>query len=171
MKKLLALVLSVFFLNATAQNYEVKGKLLDESTNEIIPLANTFLDSAFITTTNISGHYTFKASKGSHSLMFTAFRFEDSTQNISVQKNTDLNISLKVSDQRIDQVVISASRMKQKISDVTVSMDVIRADLIENNNTTSLEKLICLSASLPKRIPSVINSLSKQHLKFLRFFL
>ncbi len=142
MKKLLALVLSVIFLNATAQNYEVKGKLFDESTNETIPLSNIFLDSAFITTSDVSGSYTFTASKGKHNIKFTAFGFQDSVHNISVQKNTELNISLKIADQSIDQVVISASRMKQKISDVTVSMDVIRAELIENNNVTTLDKLI-----------------------------
>ena len=142
MKKLIALVLSVFFLNATAQNYEVKGKLLDESTNEIIPLANIFLDSAFITTSDISGNYVFTTSKGEHSIKFSAFGFQDSIQNISVQKNTEINISLIQEDQSIDQVVISASRMKQRISDVTISMDVIRAELIENNNATTLDKLI-----------------------------
>ena len=115
---------------------------LHESTNETIPLSNIFLDSAFITTSDVSGSYTFTASKGKHNIKFTAFGFQDSVHNISVQKNTELNISLKIADQSIDQVVISASRMKQKISDVTVSMDVIRAELIENNNVTTLDKLI-----------------------------
>jgi outer membrane cobalamin receptor len=58
------------------------------------------------------------------------------------KKNIYLNTVLKPADKSIDQVVISASRMKQKISDFTISMDVIRAELIENNNATSFDKLI-----------------------------
>ena len=142
MKKLTTLVLSVFFLTTVAQTYKVKGRLIDESTNFAVPLANIFLDSVFITSSDTSGNFAFLASKGNHHLKFTAFGFEELIKNISVQKNTNLNISLKAADQNIDQVVISASRMTQKISDVTVSMDVIGPELIENNNTTTLDRLI-----------------------------
>lgn len=142
MNKVLSIIISLFALNLTAQNYEVKGRLVDESTNDIIPFVNIFIDSAFKTTSLIDGSFKFTTSKGNHILSTSVVGFTDCLKNISVQKNENYTIRLKPDNQSIDKVVISASKMEQKISDVTVSMDVISAQLIEDNNTTSLDRLI-----------------------------
>ena len=83
MKKLTTFVLSIFFISTVAQTYKVKGRLIDESTNSAIPLANIFLDSVFITVSDTSGNYAFIASKGNHHIKFTAFGFQELIKNIS----------------------------------------------------------------------------------------
>lgn len=142
MKILLPIILALFTSSAFTQNYEVKGKITSKSDNDIVPLVNIFLDSTYITSSEIDGTYLITVSEGIHVLQFSALGFMDRFDTISVKNNMTLNIKLAQKSQTLDHVVISASRIEQKISDVTVSMDVIRPDLIENNNTTTLEKFI-----------------------------
>lgn len=152
MKKTLTLLISLFFLSISAQNYEIKGRLIDNSTKEVIPLATIFLDSAYIGNTEIDGSFNIQSSLGEHSLKFSAIGYRDWIKKVSVQKNMSLQPKMDVEVENLNQIVISASRIEQKISDVTVSMDVIQPDLIANNNTTSLDKFIEQSSGV-----SIIN--------------
>jgi iron complex outermembrane receptor protein len=42
----------------------------------------------------------------------------------------------------LDEVVISAGRYEQKLSDVTVSMEIIKPSLVENKSTVSLDQIV-----------------------------
>lgn len=152
MKNKLTILISILSFTILAQTYEIKGRLIDKSSKDIVPLANIFLDSVYVASTDIDGSYSIESTSGEHSLRFSALGYKDWIKNLSVQKNTSLTPEMEVNPQNLDQVVISASRIEQKVSDVTVSMDVIQPDLIENNNTTSLEKFIEQSSGV-----SIIN--------------
>ena len=54
----------------------------------------------------------------------------------------ELNVFLELEAKALDAVVVSASRFEQKISEVTVSMEIIQPALIESNNITSLEEAV-----------------------------
>ena len=51
-------------------------------------------------------------------------------------------LSLETESQLISQIVVSADRMEQKESELTVSMDVIRPDLIAHSHITDAQELI-----------------------------
>lgn len=142
MRSIITTLLAVYSLLGIAQNYEISGRTTDKSSNDILPFVNIFLDNEFVGTSNTEGLFKFEAAQGEHQLKFSSVGFLDLEKSISVQKKMELNIALEASIEQLNQVVITASRMEQKLSDVTVSMEVIQPDLIQNNNTTSLEKLI-----------------------------
>lgn len=142
MRSIITSLLAVYSLLGIAQNYEISGRTTDKSSNDILPFVNIFLDNEFVGTSNTEGLFKFEAAQGEHQLKFSSVGFLDLEKSISVQKKMELNIALEASIEQLNQVVITASRMEQKLSDVTVSMEVIQPDLIQNNNTTSLEKLI-----------------------------
>lgn len=152
MKNTFLILLTILSFNLVAQNYEIKGRLTDKSSKDIVPLANIFLDSVYIGSTDIDGSFSIQSNQGEHTLKFSTLGYIDWIEKVSVQKNININPEMEIDVQSIDQVVISASRIEQKISDVTVSMDVLGPDLIENNNTTSLEQFIEQSSGV-----SIIN--------------
>ena len=53
-----------------------------------------------------------------------------------------MNVTLETSARALDMVVVSAGKFEQKLGDVTVSMEVIGPQLVENKNTTSMENII-----------------------------
>ena len=52
------------------------------------------------------------------------------------------NLSLVEVDNELDVVVVSASRFKQKLEEVTVSVDVINARIIESKNCITLTDVL-----------------------------
>jgi len=53
-----------------------------------------------------------------------------------------LDIKLQRSVTALDEIVISAARYEQKLSEVMVSVDIIKPERIENTSTTSLESIL-----------------------------
>src|SRR5690606_38094695 len=61
---------------------------------------------------------------------------------ITAGNNLVLDIKLEQEAQSLDQVVVSADRMEQKRSDLTVSMDVIRSERLFRAHITDAQELI-----------------------------
>jgi iron complex outermembrane receptor protein len=61
---------------------------------------------------------------------------------IKENEQSTLNILLEDGNTALDEVVISAGKFEQKLSEVTVSMDIIKPSLIENKNATNLDVII-----------------------------
>jgi outer membrane receptor protein involved in Fe transport len=131
----------------------VKGVVKDKSNNETLPGAIISLDKANGVSTDINGVYLLSAPQGTYKLECDLVGFTKFTKSISVKENDTLvvNIDLVNGNQLLDEVVISAGRFEQKLSDVTVSMEVIKPGLVENRNTQSLDLIM-------NQIPGVVVS-------------
>ena len=96
-------------------------------------------------TTNLNGFYELKMAAGKYTLKCTMLGYKtfETTLDIIENTNTNYNIMLVESNNTaLDEVVISAGKFEQKLSEVTVSMEVIKPALIDNKNTTSLDAII-----------------------------
>ena len=58
------------------------------------------------------------------------------------EETRTLNIVLIEETKLLDEVVVSAGKHEQKLSEVTVSVDIIKSKTLENTNTTSIEKAL-----------------------------
>lgn len=123
----------------------VKGIIKDKATNELLPGATVILDKTSGSSADINGVFFIKTEAGLHTLECDLIGYTKITQTITVAENDSLIITILLENasdkgnQLLDEVVISAGKFEQKLSDITVSMEVIKPQLIENKNTTSLD--------------------------------
>ena len=131
----------------------VKGVVKDKSNNETIPGAIVSLGKSKAVASNIDGTYILNADAGNYTLECNLVGYAKFSQNITITANDTLtvNIELGNGNQLLDEVVISAGRFEQKLSDVTVSMDVIKPSLIENKGAQNLDIIM-------NQVPGVVVS-------------
>lgn len=83
-------------------------------------------------------------SPGQHTISFHFVGYEIVTERVTARigEPAELQVSMVGSTKVLDEVVVSAGRYEQKLSDVTVSMEVLKARQITNQNITSLDMIL-----------------------------
>jgi outer membrane cobalamin receptor len=146
MKNLLIFYFMFLFLLplAFSQQATIKGKIFDDKTKETIPGVNIIRDSVNGVVSDINGNYSIKVSPGKVKLSFKYMGYSTETRTFTVSANQVVseNVSLMAQSLIIDGIVVSAGKFEQRISDVTVSMDVIKPQQIENNNTNDVTEIL-----------------------------
>ena len=143
MRKLLSffcLSIISFFLVAQQGNFIVSGQVTDNTTKEALIGVN-IISNDIGTSTNIDGNYTLKLPYGKHEIIFKYIGYEVVTKKINI--NTDsllkINLQLNSSSEQLNTVVVSAGKFNQKLEEITVSMEVIKPNLIENKSSSNIE--------------------------------
>ncbi len=97
------------------------------------------------TVTDEKGLYHLSIPAGGVTLTFSYIGYTPVTRTLEAAAGRDtitLDIRLEQEAHSLDQVVVSADRMEQKRSDLTVSMDVIRSDYLFRTHITDAQELI-----------------------------
>ena len=131
MKKLYTLIILLSltgFGSSFAQT--LKGHIYDARTNEpLVGAAVTYkLHGNQGAVSNINGEYEIQPPRGVD-LVFSYVGYEDVLMPIVINKREVItkDVYMKESTKLLEEVVVSAGRFEQKLSDVTVSMDVVKA--------------------------------------------
>ena len=139
------LILSIFLFpsHLSAQNI-VRGKVYDMSSGEALPGVYVLHGKGSGTTTDDRGFYSMTCDSGQVSITFKFVGYKTVTEvvHLTGHEPFELNAGLETDAQAIDQIVVSADRMEQKVSELTVSMDVIRNDYIERSHISDARELI-----------------------------
>lgn len=145
MRIIIMLFVFVSGISVYAQNVEISGYVKDKKTHEPLPGVNIILDDKSGTASDANGFYSFKSKQGGKQVIsfnYVGYKNYYHTLNLNDIQTLTLNIELEEDIQIIDEMVVSASKYEQKISEVTVSMEVIKPKLLENNNVVSMETAI-----------------------------
>ncbi|MHB1688197.1 MAG: TonB-dependent receptor [Ignavibacteriaceae bacterium] len=134
----------IFFLGAVlinAQTYEISGVVQDTLGNPVVG-ANVVINSSSIgTATNFDGKFSIKKLKpGKYSLTISSVGYSSLTvPNLSLRdKSINLNLILHQVAIQSEQVVVTASKYEQKISDLPVSAEIIKSDEFSKKDITDL---------------------------------
>jgi len=100
------------------------------------------------TVTNSLGKYAITLNSGFQKVTFSYIGYQSKTIELNINENKFVNLSLNENSSELNLLVVSASKFKQKIEEVTVSMDVIDSKLIESKNCITLSDLI-------RNVPSI----------------
>jgi iron complex outermembrane receptor protein len=139
------IIAALFFcLIAYSQEAYIKGKVIDAQSKETLIGVNVILSDNTGSATDIDGNYTIKVKPGKITITFKYIGYKSVTKTIDIAEGETkiLNQALEKDSKELDVVVVSAGRYEQKLEDVTVSMEVLKPDLIENKNTTNMETII-----------------------------
>lgn len=126
----------------------VKGRVISKSDNEPVIGAQVRAWQGQVelaaTVSDLDGFFNFALPSGLYKISCTFVGLVPDTVIVEVKTDSITNLAflLKESDKVLNQVVVSAGKFEQKIEDLTVSMEIIRPELIENRNTTSIEQAL-----------------------------
>ena len=131
-------------LNGTDIKSIIKGKVFDSATLEPLFGVYVICGKELGTSTDKDGSYLIRTDPGRINIVFQFIGYKSVTRSILLGPNDtiDLNIGMEMELHEIDQVVVSADRTEQKVSELTVSMDVIKADFLSGSHITDAQELI-----------------------------
>jgi outer membrane cobalamin receptor len=137
------LFLTLILLSCTslfAQNATIKGIITNATTRETIPGVNVITDEKTGVASDIDGKYVLKIHPGKSRLVYKFMGFANVTKLVDVKAGETLVIDIQMTErsQALEGVVVSAGKFEQKLADVTISMDVIKADQIANQNANNI---------------------------------
>jgi len=146
MQKIYTLFIIIFSFASLslAQTGTLKGTITDAKSKQPLMGVNVIMEDKSGTASDFNGNYELKLKPGTYNVLFRFIGYGDQSKQVTIVENgtQTIDIIMDESQSTLPMMVVSAGKFEQKISDVTVSMQVIKADLVENKNTTSMETVI-----------------------------
>ncbi len=145
MIKLYITTIIVFLsLLSYSQNGIIKGKVSDAGSGETLIGVNVVTNSLTGVSTDNNGNYFLELNPGSYEITYKYIGYQSQAKTIVLDSGDTLTNDIKLVQRSVelDLAVVSAGRYEQKLSDVSVSMEIIKPELIENTNTLNLETAI-----------------------------
>ncbi len=128
-----------------AQTYTINGLVADENDQPLIGV-NIFIKETIIgTATNSKGEFSIpKLENKNYILSVSMIGYEKKEVNIELGKSLSeyIKIQLAKSSFQVDQVIVTASKHKSTIKDLTVSASIISSDRINEKNTITLDQVL-----------------------------
>ncbi|MBJ05324.1 MAG: hypothetical protein CMP65_05450 [Flavobacteriales bacterium] len=120
----------------------ISGTITDKTSGEALIGVNIILENGNGTASDIYGKYSLIIKdKKTQDITFKYIGYKEKiiTPDLNTNEALILNIELEPISEKLNTVVVSAGKFKQKIEEITVSMEVIKPSLIENKNTTDIQ--------------------------------
>lgn len=136
----LVVLSTLLFQSLAAQPFTISGTVRDKDSEELLIGANVSAGDQG-TFTDVGGRFELSLPEGSHTLRISYVGYKTFTQEVQTEGDTlrRLTIYLEPESTILKTATITSGKYRQPLGEVTVSLEVLKADLIENTNKTSLE--------------------------------
>jgi outer membrane cobalamin receptor len=145
MKQRLFFMLLIFgsmSLNFSLAQTILKGKVFDKSNGETLVGSVVSVGEKSMAT-DLEGNYSVSVTPGEQKVSVKMVGYIVLTESILIKEGENIrDFALEQSSLQLDQVVISAGKYEQKLSEVTVSMEVLKPAIIDAKNTTNLNSIV-----------------------------
>lgn len=135
-------LLLLFLTPITLFSQEIVGTVFDEETKEPIPFAQLSIVGGISTLTNENGEFLFRIEAFPATCIITATDYFPDTITITSNRIEAIRLKPLAPIQDIGPVVVAASRRKQSVQELTISLDIIKPELIANKGITDLEQAV-----------------------------
>ena len=136
------LLFAPIFLSAQIENSVVKGKITGDKNEPVVsaaifPKGNETKGAL----SDIDGNFSLNLMPGNRVLIVRQIGFKEKEVIVQLSPGQvlELNISLETNVRELQTFVTTAGKYEQNIEQITVSMEVLRPNIIENKNTTSID--------------------------------
>lgn len=138
---------SLFFfsLSLWAQEATVFGVVTDAGTGELMIGVSVYIDGTQQgTTTDIDGTYRLAAPAGRQRVLFSYIGYEPYSEAISLSAGAErrLDVALGATISILQTATVTSGRYEKPLGEVTVSLEVIKPQLIESSNQQSLDGVL-----------------------------
>jgi outer membrane receptor protein involved in Fe transport len=123
------------------QDPRIEGYVTGNSGKDTLPGAIVIVDGSHAGTANHHGWYSLSLPAGTYTLRCKMAGYEVYSEIITLTSANvyRFDVNLQEDANPLDEIVISTERHEQKLSEVTISTDVIKPSLITNKNITTLD--------------------------------
>lgn len=145
MKALLPLLLVLFCLDLAGQEGGLlTGTVTDQDSGSPLEAVSVVVNRRSGTITGRDGAYSIKLEAGRYLVEYRYVGYQGASHQVELPPGgtVRLDVSLVRSTEMLDEVVVSAGKFEQKLSDVTVSMEVLKPVQLSNQNITSLDMIL-----------------------------
>lgn len=144
---MLVAIFTITIGTLTAQTITIKGTVTDGKTNAAIPFATVTVPGTSIgTTTDINGYYKLALKEGDWRVEYKSLTYKPEYRTFKVKLEDtltlEMNVKLAPEAKDLGPVIVAGSKYGQRFEDLTVTVEVIRPNIIENKNATSIDKAI-----------------------------
>lgn len=140
------LLIAVIFgsVNAQSDAARVSGVITDQSTGESLPGVNILFQKTKGTVSNEKGAFSITADPGNLSLTFRIVGYKPVQRQLQLKPGDSIFVRVAMEQDVIvmDQVVVTASRIEQKMAELTVSMSLIKPDQVSGNHIINASELM-----------------------------
>ena len=122
----------------------VTGKVTDASGGEPLIAVNISANRRSGTISDQEGSYSLNLEPGKHLIEFFYIGYARESIEVELEagETIRLDVEMEISRKMLDEVVVSAGKYEQRLSDVTVSMEVIKPRQLSNQNIPSLDMIL-----------------------------
>jgi len=145
MKKLLAIMACLLCTTSLfSQSGTLKINVVDAADQEGIVGAYVKLGDGKGGVTDFNGNLSLELEHGNYHAVISFVGYTEVEKDfvITAFSETSLSVQLSILETELDQVVVSAGKFEQKVGEITVSMEILKPDLIENRVTVSCEEIM-----------------------------
>lgn len=136
------LLLLLFLLPKMLFSQEIFGTVSNLETNEPIPFAQLKIVGGNQVLTNENGEFSLKINGFPATCIISATDFYPDTIQITSVRIEAIRLKPLMPVQELGPVVVAASRRKQLVEELTISLDIIKPELIANKGIVDLEQAI-----------------------------
>lgn len=146
MRSILVIILLCIGLGANSQNQKVliKGMVTDNKSKLVLQGVHVLYGLDKGTITNSKGYFIFSIDPGQHEIAFQSLGYQTQTKNINAiaGDSLELNIVLYETISELEAIVFSANKIEHKLAESTVSIQILKPELIQRNHITNAEEII-----------------------------
>lgn len=121
----------------------LKGTLKDKDSGETLIGASVVMESdkSRGAATDFDGNYSLVLPAGDHNVIVSSIGYETVVKSVSIKsgETTTLSLSLGMESEKLEMVVVSAGKFEQKVEDLTVSVAVIKPEIVESRGSVTAE--------------------------------
>ncbi len=149
-KIILAGLLCLFITTVFAQKTTISGTVTDNDAGfELIGLSVYVKDTDIGTVTDAFGKYSLSVDQGTQEIVFSYTGYEDVIKTVEAGETpVILDVKMGEAASILDVVTVTGSLVEKKITEETVSIDVISPRFLQERNNTSLSEVV-------QRLPGV----------------
>ena len=148
MRFYLQVFLLSFFTWVQVWGQQIQGYVYDEATKEPLIGVNVFYKEKGIahgTISDVNGHYELAIPNLKEAILNFSYLGYETVQipvSLSGNRTRTQDVYLKIQSNVMDEVVVSVGRYEQKLSDVTVSMELLKANEINRQSPKDLTSVL-----------------------------
>ncbi|MEM1325956.1 MAG: TonB-dependent receptor [Bacteroidota bacterium] len=142
-------ICTLFFFCSYAFTFaQLQGTIVDTKTQEPLISATISVKNSnqenFGTVTDINGGFTLQLAEGDYEITVSYIGYQDYKTIISLaaNENRQLDISLTPANAVLQTATVTSGRYEKPLSEATVSLEVLKPDLLESNNTVDISDIL-----------------------------
>lgn len=141
----LLLTLSILFLSLSlfAQKGTIQGTVTDAITEE--PLYSVTIRVGSVgTITDFEGQYSLALQPGAYDLEFSYVGYATQTLKVNIKAGETQTLDLKLTEEAtiLQTATVTSGKFEKSLGEVTVSLEVLKPQLIESVNTVSVDQVL-----------------------------